>query len=130
MSSYEDNSITATENYQVKSYKDFFDKHAYIISRNRHFGYYKKGINGETIVFLHGAGQSSLSWSYLINSMGGAIDFEAYAIDLRCHGTSAQKEHENSLEFTEIVEDIESILYSLNLINRNIMLVGHRFMNF
>jgi len=73
-----------------------------------------------TILMIHGAGQSSLTWMYQIDVLKNHLRFNLIIPDLPGHGTSEGSGYKSIREYSEFIKDF---IHTLGL--ERLILIGH-----
>jgi protein phosphatase methylesterase 1 len=101
---------------------DHWDRTKDIQIRCGTFRVYIAGDKGPSILLLHGAGHSAMTWSMLAARLKQHCTL--YAIDLRGHGATITSD-DSLLSIETLVSDVLAVLDCLLVVKTKVLVVGH-----
>ncbi|XP_043261149.1 protein phosphatase methylesterase 1 [Colletes gigas] len=110
--------------YEPVEWTPYFDHSEDIKVGNDTFHIYTKGMEGPTLVLLHGGGYSALTWAELTKSLMTMIVCKVMAIDLRGHGDTCTT-NEEDLSANTLAEDVAAVIKIAAAGDSSVILVGH-----
>ncbi|KAF7386046.1 hypothetical protein HZH68_012912 [Vespula germanica] len=109
--------------YEPVQWIPYFDHSTDIKIGENTFHIYTKGMEGPTLVLLHGGGYSALTWAEFTKSIMTMVICKVMAIDLRGHGDT-HTTNEEDLSADTLALDIAAVI-EVAIEEGPVILVGH-----
>ncbi|KAK2579588.1 hypothetical protein KPH14_010883 [Odynerus spinipes] len=109
--------------YEPIQWSPYFDHSIDIKLGENTFHIYTKGMEGPTLVLLHGGGYSALTWAELTKSIMTMVVCKVMAIDLRGHGDT-HTTNEEDLSADTLAADVAAVI-EVAIEEGPVILVGH-----